>query len=320
MIHECALDPKFLEKILDQRLAKNRIINAFKPGTCYIRSGYPNNLKQVALSIIDRKLECAKSEREKIRLQKKKLKLSTILAALPYRTAKRLNYPVLKDTIINEHKRLPFHKIITSNANYPGDHITYDMLIGDKEPFDLEPSMRVKRQPKEMLHCLAPLLMNASKVSFVDPFFFPNNQFKRTYSIFLTTISKVNDIRVKAGKRNINIICSYEKAIGSNSRYNFILQCKEILPTWITGSTTLFIYPIKELKNNQELHNRYILTDIGGVMFGHGTDSSKDEDSTTCDDVNILQSTQYNELENIYTPFSSSFAWQDPITITPANR
>lgn len=316
MIHECALDPEFLEKILDQRLARNRIINAFKPGTCYIRSSFPNDLKQTALSIIDKKMQCAKSEREKARLQKKKSELIDLLAKLPYRTAKRFNYPLLEDTFVNEHKRLPFHKIITSNTDLPGDHITYDMLIDDKEPFDLEPSMRVKRQPKDMLHCLAPLLQNASRVSFVDPFFFPKDQFKRTYNIFLSTISKVNDIRVKEGKRYINIICSYKKATGDTGIDNFIIQCNEVLPTWKTGSTTLLIYPIKEIEKHQEIHNRYILTDIGGVMFGHGTDSSKDEDSDTCDDINVLQSTQYSELENIYKPFSSSFTWQNPITIS----
>jgi hypothetical protein len=62
----------------------------------------------------------------------------------------------------------------------------------------------------------------------------------------------------------------------------------------------------KERQNGAELHNRYILTDIGGVMFGHGLDRQK-KARKGFDDVVCLNS------EKGYTE-----RWDDYIGENPA--
>ncbi|MEK8020101.1 MAG: hypothetical protein VSS75_024780 [Candidatus Parabeggiatoa sp.] len=44
-----------------------------------------------------------------------------------------------------------------------------------------------------------------------------------------------------------------------------------------------------------EMHNRYILTDIGGVLFGTGLDDDNDGESTSTDDVTLLDESAYKQ-------------------------
>nr|MEC4583581.1 hypothetical protein [Candidatus Parabeggiatoa sp.] len=43
------------------------------------------------------------------------------------------------------------------------------------------------------------------------------------------------------------------------------------------------------------MHNRYILTDIGGVLFGTGLDDDNDGESTSTDDVTLLDESAYKQ-------------------------
>ena len=62
----------------------------------------------------------------------------------------------------------------------------------------------------------------------------------------------------------------------------------------------------------QEIHNRYILTDIGGVIFGHGTDCSSND---SYDNISLLDAHSLAHWKNAYTPGSSAFAWSEPPVI-----
>jgi len=50
------------------------------------------------------------------------------------------------------------------------------------------------------------------------------------------------------------------------------------------------LYQWQEKSDGQKLHNRYILTDLGGVSFHHGLDTGRDGET---DDISRLASKQY---------------------------
>jgi hypothetical protein len=64
----------------------------------------------------------------------------------------------------------------------------------------------------------------------------------------------------------------------------------------------------------QEIHNRYILTDIGGVIFGHGTDCSPND---SCDNISLLDPRSLAYWKNAYRPDSLAFDWSEPPVIIP---
>jgi len=86
------------------------------------------------------------------------------------------------------------------------------------------------------------------------------------------------------------------------------------LPSWLPEGLTLNIYRIKKIPGKQEVHNRYILSDIGGVSFGHGTDRSGND---SYDDINLLSARQFLHWDAVYKPNSPHFNWSEPpVTIT----
>ena len=70
----------------------------------------------------------------------------------------------------------------------------------------------------------------------------------------------------------------------------FRKECENKLPSIIPEDLTLTVYRWKEREGGEKLHNRYILTDIGGVQFGHGLDEG---DLGTTDDVSRLGDDTY---------------------------
>lgn len=316
MIYEYGIDPELFIKLADQAIARIRILEAFRPGTPYVRAGYPANFKQIVMDMLKRQFEEA-SDKAKPSMQKRRKNIEELLGRLIYATTKRFNAKEWNSDFVGEAARLPFHAILTEDSRSAGEQITIEMLKDEYDnPFNHQMGLRVARQPESMNQALAPLLRNATDITFVDPFFYPlNERFAEPYKLFLFTISRANKIRVKDSERIINIVCAYDKALSDGKIDNFTKLCHEIIPEWLSNGTVLHIYPIKEVSLKQEHHNRYILTNIGGVMLGHGTDRTTSRKSSSKDDMVIMGKEQFEELSSLYKPNSPNFIWPGPIII-----
>lgn len=122
-------------------------------------------------------------------------------------------------------------------------------------------------------------------------------------------------MRAKDAERAINIVCAYKRAAPDDKIDEFTKMCKGIIPRWLSSGTVLNIYPIKEIDLEQEHHNRYVLTNIGGVMLGHGTDRTTSRQSSSKDDIVIVEKEQFDDLYRIYKPHSANFTWPEPIVV-----
>lgn len=69
--------------------------------------------------------------------------------------------------------------------------------------------------------------------------------------------------------------------------------------------------------NGEEIHNRYILTDRGGVKFGN---SLREGDAGTTDDINLLSGEQHKLRLNQYAGPSHAFDQINAITIIGIKR
>ena len=61
---------------------------------------------------------------------------------------------------------------------------------------------------------------------------------------------------------------------------------------------------LRERDGGERLHNRYILTDLGGVIFGVGLDEG---DEGSMDDIHLLARTQYDERWRQYGSEAPAF-------------
>jgi hypothetical protein len=64
------------------------------------------------------------------------------------------------------------------------------------------------------------------------------------------------------------------------------------------------------------MHNRYIITDVGGVVFAHGTDCDANGNDCAHDVLSLMSAKDCLELSKIYKPGSSYFDWsEEPVHI-----
>ncbi len=174
-----------------------------------------------------------------------------------------------------ENTRRPFHAILARDNPRNNSQVVHgdDVLAHSPPPlWDVHPETTVSRQAKAMATHLKPMLRCATKVFFVDPHFRASEaRFRNPLREFLRIICD--------GSRTVTLeyhaSASYANA---PSWDHFQRECKNHLPRLIPQGFKLTVRRWKDRAGGQRSHNRYILTDIGGVLFGHGLDEGDGSD------------------------------------------
>ena len=166
-----------------------------------------------------------------------------------------------------ENRRHQFHAILSCN---PGDNPQVicgeDVLPGMNPP----PLWRVPREkpvPRiaaSMATYLKPMLRCATRILFIDPHFRPlEPRYRNPLKQFLEIICD--------GSRDVTL----EYHTGDTISQDLLQKhCQQYLPRIIPSGFTLTVCRWKERNTGEELHDRYILTDIGGVKIPRGLDES----------------------------------------------
>lgn len=185
----------------------------------------------------------------------------------------------------SEHARKPFYAVLArnnprSNVNVMRESEFLEHTEGDQ---DSPKDMPVSRNAEEVASCVAPMLRCATKIRLVDPNFRANRErFREPLAAFLKSI----DTRTSG----IAIELHTEDRDDTPSWAEFRKECEDKLPSIIPEGLTLTVYRWKEREGGEKLHNRYILTDIGGVSFLTGLDEG---DPGMTDDVSRLSADTY---------------------------
>jgi hypothetical protein len=89
----------------------------------------------------------------------------------------------------------------------------------------------------------------------------------------------------------------------------FKTQCRQCLPQIIPNGVRVLVAQWREKQQGEKLHNRFILTDIGGVSFGIGLDDADGNDGQT-EDIQLLNEETYKLRLGQYTGSTLAF---DPV-------
>jgi hypothetical protein len=84
----------------------------------------------------------------------------------------------------------------------------------------------------------------------------------------------------------------------------FRQECERYLPTVVPDGLTLVIRRLQKRVGEGKPHNRYILTDLGGVMFGNSFDEG---DPGETDDVALLSNHAYQRRLGEYAGSKLAF-------------
>jgi hypothetical protein len=210
------------------------------------------------------------------------------------------------DNAIQEHIRHPFRAILARNNTENIPDILCEAGLDNLCPeWDRPHGKSMRRNVPEMVEAVKSMLLCCRWVKFIDPYISPGRpDYRPSLKAFL---------KILAGERPVGLPTFIEIHTGLRGATETFLQENYI--QIIPAGLRVTLYQWEAIPNEQELHNRYILTDIGGVSFLHGLDISNENNSK--DDIFRLTRDQYDLRCEQYNPEKPAFEQAaDPIIIT----
>ena len=305
MIHEYALEPELVASWRD-RMRFRFFIDKFGFDAGRVVARYPKNWKRQVWEAFDQTFEGSSGEKEKARGRIEEL-IKHLTIPMTKRSGTPDDSPHWLVNAEKEHERKPFHAILAhdnprQNANVMLEN---DILDRKAERWDAPGTMTIPRTAEEIANCVAPMLRCATKVLFIDPYFRANEErFRKPLAAFLRIVD------TRTSKITIELHTADHDSAPSWAAFQ--KECQDKLPAVIPKGLTLAVHRWKEREGGEKLHNRYILTDIGGVSFGTGLDEG---DPGMTDDVSRLSADTYDRRLKGYDERNGAFDLDGKVSV-----
>lgn len=187
---------------------------------------------------------------------------------------------------ITEHERLPFAAIIAQEAKADAPFVIPADDVDTCEAFEATGQDEIKRRSQQIIGCVALLLRAAMTVKLIDPHFDARApRWRRSLQKLIETVPAGATVEIHRKNENV---------LESNKRGQFDGPIQKVL----RGGVIVKVF----LHDPSKMHNRFILTEQGGVMFGTGLDDHEDgkEGITDHDHVTLLTEVRCNTIWNEY--------------------
>ena len=172
-----------------------------------------------------------------------------------------------------ENDRCPFHAVLSSENPRKHKRVLSHLLVKNHILWKTEEQDYCPRISHNMAQLVSPILSNCLELYFIDPHFGPENpRHRRPLEAFLNEVA-VN----RFGKflpKSIEIHTSNK----ANSVF-FKDTCQEKLPKLIPSGYRVRLKRWVERPGGEKFHQRFILTDIGGVEVDPGLDDGNEGES-----------------------------------------
>lgn len=181
-----------------------------------------------------------------------------------------------------EHDRYPFRAILARNNPDNLQQIICEDSLGTSpcQCWDSPHGITVNRKAPEMANAIKGTLSLCRWVKFIDPHISSGRSgYKNSLKDFLTILNK---------NRPIGPLEAVEIHTGGDGASSDYLN--ETFEKCIPVGLSVTLFQWQERPGGQKLHNRYILTDLGGISFHHGLDAGADGET---DDITRLDREQY---------------------------
>lgn len=178
---------------------------------------------------------------------------------------------------INENVRQPFSAIIAHDN--PTSHADVLVAAGLDETnvrFQAVGQRHITRTAAEIVGCVGLLLLASKTVKLIDPHLDPSKaRWRRMLGLLMTALSN-------NGQTDVALqIHRADNSLPANLRHNFDSRIPQMLPAGMT--VQVFLHP------ETAMHNRFILTSVGGASYYTGLDDNEDGGSTPTDVVTLLE-------------------------------
>lgn len=279
MIYEYALEPELVATWTD-RSDYRYFVERFGLGQGRIVSQFPKRWTRLVWDSFG-----GTSEMERKRLEE-------VIARLSERTIRRVGIDWNDEVgwlenVEREDGRIAFRAILARDNPrvHPSVLVAADVDEGSEPRWAAPQGRTVARSAVDMANAVASVLRCSSVVVFVDPHFGPERpRFRRPFERFLEQM-----VRERPGAQpdRIEVLTELEK---TGTAEFFRKECHTRLRKCVPKGVRVVVRRLSQKAAGEIFHNRYILTDIGGVIFGIGLD---DGGQGQTDDLNLMARDQY---------------------------
>jgi hypothetical protein len=281
MFREYALEPALISSWDRARF----FFDSFGPWKGRFLAEYPRHWKRIVFE----GLSCPDVEKKRIteRLAQLDKRVFSARANAPYDGARSWI-----DNAETEHRRSPFHAIVV--AEKPGlPHFLDGSDVDDRnELWRVDLGLFLERDPNTFVQALRLLLAASRRVVIIDPYFRADQDDKtRALIAFCNAVDVAATVEVHFGDEPRG----YEPCMRDATR-----SLPQILPSGV--EVTLHCW--KERLGGPRLHNRYLITEVGGVEFGDGIEMGDAGDE---DRLSILEESSRAKLWNDYLGSTPAF-------------
>jgi hypothetical protein len=150
-------------------------------------------------------------------------------------------------------------------------------LNGGNPLWNVARDIDVPRTPEGIAGAVKVLLRISNDIVFVDPHFGPENaRYRRTLRTLVAA--------AVSGRDTLPQRITYFTGTGAENQF-FLDECQQRLPPLIPAATRVRFVKLVERDGGEKLHNRYVLSEKGGISFGIGLDEGKQGQT---DDAQLL--------------------------------
>jgi len=197
---------------------------------------------------------------------------------------------------IDEHNKHPFYAIM-SKERVDGEQL--DFVITPEVIDDVRnqkwylPTIKSSRKSAvEIADVLAPMLTMARQIVLVDPYFDPDKErFLTSFAemmrrVFFSELAITRSLRIvlmtgveqKHQARDGVFTPEQKRRVADDLR----VKAERVLPAFLPKGVVMDFYCLTNPERGDPLHNRFVLTDVGGVIVPYGLD---DYDSVKAHDA-----------------------------------
>jgi hypothetical protein len=290
MLHEFAVDPEVMTSWQTVRYLSDH----FGVERGRLISRFPSSWKRMVYDACGRRPGLGDIEKakiiEKIRLLDEKL----VSTGRTYDPAM-----LWLDNAESAHSQRPFRAIIaTINPRRHPFVLVVDDLDETVALWNVPREGKVARSAQAMSDCVPLLFQMSRSILFIDPHFTPEPRFVRPLIKFLQVASDVVQRTGRPFDRiEYHLSCKYDASI-------FINNCQGLIHQ-VPASCAITFFRWKTRKPGEDLHPRYILSDVGGIRFERGLDDGEPGETT---DVGALARALYDERWKDFQPASGATA------------
>ncbi|MDB4806906.1 hypothetical protein OAG89_02870 [Pseudomonadales bacterium] len=258
MFYEYALDPDILTDVSRCRT----FFESFDGNPSRLISDVPRNWLQDAFNAINQlpHEQCLPRRKKFLKNELKKLVRHNLIKTRG--TNSNIEQLPWCDFTAQEHKSFPFSGVFgVMEKTSPIDIYSFDDLLFEKpDSWNSLDQLHVERRAQSIVGAMTPLLLVSKTVRLIDPYFsFIRPNWENYEPVLKELAGRLDQYNFGRGIKTLSIHTS--DRWGSMPQ-----QLVDETRAWLPEGVTIKVY--HWLKD--EMHDRFVLTDVGGLQFGHG--------------------------------------------------